>query len=152
MIDSVILRAATRSIVPLILLFSVYMLTRGHDQPGGGFSGGLIAALAFALYAFAFGTKEARRSLPGDPRTLIGVGLGLALLAGVMGMVAHGDFLSALSFEVPLSKNVTLELGTPFLFDAGVYVIVLGTIVGLTFAFEEAFTSILPTEETSDAP
>lgn len=152
MIDSLILRTATRAVVPLILLFSVYMLTWGHDQPGGGFSGGLIAALAYALYAFAFGTKQTRRALPGEPQRLIGAGLGMAVFAGTVGLVVEGHFLADVSMHLSLWNDAELALGTALLFDVGVYVIVLGTVVALTFAFEEAFTSILPQEEDMDAP
>ena len=66
----------------LMLLFSVYMLLRGHNEPGGGFIGGLIAAIGFALYAIAHGSAAARRVLRIEPNTIAMTGLGIALLAG----------------------------------------------------------------------
>ena len=60
--NSIILRAGARYLVGLLLLFSVYMLLRGHNEPGGGFIGGLIGATGFVLYAIACGTADARRA------------------------------------------------------------------------------------------
>ena len=61
--------------MPLLLLFAVFLLLRGHNEPGGGFVGGLVAAAAFALYVIAFGVERARRALLVQPMTLLGVGL-----------------------------------------------------------------------------
>lgn len=152
MIHSLILRTAARLLTPLILLFSLYLALHGHDQPGGGFSGGLVAALAFALYAFAFGTDHARGALPGRPDKLIAVGLSAMLVAGSIGLWPGDPFLKGLWVEVPLWYDVTLDLGTPMLFDLGVYLVVAGTVLAITFAFEDAFTSLLPTEEPPEAP
>ena len=65
--DSPIFRTAARLLMPLLLLFSVFLLLRGHNEPGGGFVGGLVAAAAFALYAIAFGTRRARQALVVSP-------------------------------------------------------------------------------------
>ena len=62
--SSLILNTAALAIVPLQLMFSVFLLLRGHDEPGGGFIGGLVAASAFVLYAFAFGASACWPSLP----------------------------------------------------------------------------------------
>ena len=61
--------------MPLLLLFSVFLLLRGHNEPGGGFVGGLVAAAAFALYVIAFGVERARQALLVKPLTLLGAGL-----------------------------------------------------------------------------
>jgi multicomponent Na+:H+ antiporter subunit B len=68
--NSLILSAATRFLAPLMLAYSLFILLRGHNEPGGGFIGGLIAAVAFALYAKAEGTDAARRALRVDPSML----------------------------------------------------------------------------------
>ncbi|MEL6423997.1 MAG: MnhB domain-containing protein, partial [Pseudomonadota bacterium] len=78
---SFILTTGTRYIVALLLLFSIYMLLRGHNEPGGGFIGGLIGATGFVLYAVACGTKEARAALRVLPQSIAMVGLGIALAA-----------------------------------------------------------------------
>lgn len=147
MIHSLILQTVARLLVPLILLLSLYLLLYGHDNPGGGFSGGLVAALGYALYAFAYGSKDARSALPMQPNELIGSGLAAVVLAAILGLLAGRSFLTGLWMEIPMPTDATLELGTPLLFDLGIYLIVAGTILSITFAFEEAFTSLLPRDE-----
>ena len=60
---SLILRTTARYLMPLLLIFSVFLFWRGHNQPGGGFAGGLVAAASFALLSIAYGALEARRVL-----------------------------------------------------------------------------------------
>jgi multicomponent Na+:H+ antiporter subunit B len=136
---SFILRAATRFMLPLLLLFSVFLLLRGHNQPGGGFSGGLVGAAAFALYALAFDVRTARLALWIDPRTFIGAGLLLALGSGVAALavgqplLAHGSFW--LKLFIP--GFGTFELGTPLVFDLGVYLVVLGVTLTIILPLAE---------------
>ena len=82
--NSIILTTATRLIVALLIVFSLFMLLRGHNEPGGGFIGGLIGATGFVLYAIACGTGEARRALRAAPENVAVAGLGIALLGGLM--------------------------------------------------------------------
>ena len=80
--SSVILKAAAQLLLPLLLLLSLFLLLRGHHEPGGGFIGGLVAASAIALHLFATDMRSARGVLRVDPRSSMGVGLLVALLAG----------------------------------------------------------------------
>jgi len=136
--NSLILSAATRVLVALMLLFSVYMLLRGHNQPGGGFIGGLIAAIGFALYAIAQGTAAARAALRIDPRDLGVIGLGLALLAG-LGAAVFGDplFTGQWWFLGATAESKGLPLSSVLVFDIGVYLVVVGAVLTLVFALEE---------------
>ena len=77
---SSILQTATRLLMPLLLLFAVFLLLRGHNQPGGGFVGGLVVAASFVLYSIAFGVGAARRALLVRPATLLGTGLLVAFV------------------------------------------------------------------------
>ena len=81
--------------MPLLLLFSVFLLLRGHNEPGGGFVGGLVAAAAFALYAIAFGVRRARQALLVKPMTLLGAGLLIALFSGLPAVLRRQPFLTA---------------------------------------------------------
>ena len=128
---SPILAATARALAPLVLVFSVFALLRGHNEPGGGFVGGLLGAAAFALWALAFGVDAARQKLRAEPRALVAAGLAVALAAGLAGPAAGLPFLGALwpAFSLP----VLGKLGTPVIFDVGVYLAVLG--VALTFFF-----------------
>lgn len=132
---TVILSTATRYMLPLLLLFSVFLLLRGHNEPGGGFVGGLVAAASFAFYTFAYGVQEARRALRVDPKMLIGVGLLLAVTSATLSLVMGMPFMTGL-----WTKNsyfIFGQIGTPFLFDIGVYLDVLGVILLIVFSLAE---------------
>ena len=132
---SLILSTATRYLMPLLLLFSVFLLLRGHNEPGGGFVGGLTAAAAFALFAIAEGVAAARRMLFLHPRTLLGTGLLIAAGAGLFAMIVGLPYMTGLwsSLEVPAVG----KLGTPLLFDVGVYLVVVGMALMIVFELAE---------------
>lgn len=136
--NSLILNAATRLLVALMLLFSVYMLLRGHNEPGGGFIGGLIAAIGFALYAMAHGTAATRRALRFDPAAISVVGLGIALLAGLSAALA-GDalFTGQWWFAGAIDGEKGLPISTVLLFDIGVYLVVVGAALTIALALED---------------
>jgi multicomponent Na+:H+ antiporter subunit B len=128
---SLILRIAARRLMPLLLLFGLFLLLRGHNAPGGGFVGGLVVAAAYALHAFAFGVAAARRALLAAPSRLIGVGLLLALGSGLLPLALGWAFLTALWLD-PDSG-----IGTPLLFDLGVFLVVIGVVLTMTFTLAE---------------
>jgi multicomponent Na+:H+ antiporter subunit A len=130
-VDSPIFRTAARLLMPLLLLFSVFLLLRGHNQPGGGFVGGLVAAAAFALYGIAFGVQRARQALLIGPWTLLGGGLLIALLSGVPAILRGQPFLTALWSSGPV------PVGTPALFDMGVFLVVAGVVLMMVFTLAE---------------
>ena len=133
---SIILVVATRLIFPLMLMFSLFLLLRGHDAPGGGFVGGLVAASAFALYAFATSVTRARDALGRSTFRLIGIGLLFAFASGLPGLFAGSPFLRALwtSAELP----VIGKLSSVLLFDTGVLLLVVGVTLTIVFAMAEA--------------
>ena len=132
---SLILSTTARAIMPLTLVFSVYLLMRGHNAPGGGFVGGLVAAVAFALASLADGVGTARRALRVDPHLLLAVGLALALGSGVAGLLVGDPFLTGHWLDLPLP--VVGKVGTPLVFDVGVYLTVLAVALTMIFALEE---------------
>jgi multicomponent Na+:H+ antiporter subunit B len=134
-VRSLILSTATRYLLPLLLLFSIFLLLRGHNEPGGGFVGGLVAAAAFALYAIAYDVPQARRALGLDPRTLMAVGLLAAAGSGGLSLVAGKPFMTGLwsAQEVPVLGKV----GTPLVFDTGVYLVVIGVVLMIIFTLAE---------------
>jgi len=135
---SLILRTATRFLVSLILVFSVYLLFRGHNSPGGGFSGALVAATGFALYIMAEGTESLRKAIRIDPRRLIIFGMGLSMITGLMALISDKPFLTGLWWIfTDNADNSGPAIGTPLLFDISVYAIVLGTILTLILTLEE---------------
>lgn len=135
--NSLILRVATRFMLPLLILFSIFLLLRGHNEPGGGFSGGLVGASAFVLYGFAFGVPEAKWALRVDPRGLIGAGLLTALGSGCLALLTGRPLMTGLWAERELPAYGTLHVGTPLLFDAGVYLVVVGVTLSIFFPLAE---------------
>lgn len=135
---SLILRTTARYLTPLLLIFSVFLFWRGHNQPGGGFAGGLVAAVPFAIFSIAFGAAEARRVLHVEPHVLIATGLLTALVSGVLSLLVGDPFLTSSWGSLRLPGLPSLELGTPVLFDLGVYLLVIGVTLSIIFALEEA--------------
>jgi multicomponent Na+:H+ antiporter subunit A len=128
---SSIFRTGARLLMPLLLLFAIFLLLRGHNQPGGGFVGGLVTAAAFALYGIAYGVDRARRALLVRPITLLGAGLAIALLSGVPAVVVGEPFLTAQWVLQPIA------VGTPVLFDIGVFLVVAGVATMMVFTLAE---------------
>lgn len=135
--NSLILRTAVRFLMPLLLLFSLFLLVRGHNQSGGGFAGGLVAASAFALYSLSYNAAEARRVLRFPPQLLIASGLLIAVISGLIGLLAGQPFLTGLWTYVSFPGLGKLEVGTPVLFDIGVYLLVFGITLTMIFSLEE---------------
>jgi multicomponent Na+:H+ antiporter subunit B len=132
---SVILATTTRFLLPLILLFSVFLLLRGHNMPGGGFVGGLVAATGFALHALAHDVSAARRVLRVDPKRLLSFGLLVAVASGCLGAAIGEPFMTAL--WLPQALPVLGKFGTPVLFDLGVYLVVCGVALTIVFTLME---------------
>jgi multicomponent Na+:H+ antiporter subunit B len=129
---SIIFSTMARLFFVLMLAVSIFMLFRGHNEPGGGFVGGLIAALAFALLALAENVRTARNALLVHPVALMGAGLLLAVASGLPGLLSDRSFLTHWWVEVG-----SLHLGTATTFDIGVYCVVVGGVLCLVFRLYE---------------
>jgi multicomponent Na+:H+ antiporter subunit B len=177
---TVILATAIRVLIPLFQIFSLYILFRGHNHPGGGFIGGLVGSIAFVFYIMAYGPKQtmhtyfefklfkhknkdyhtrarryyhllrlnASRKFIDDsehywerglfriePMYIIATGLLLAATSGVLGFFINAPYMTAFwaEFYIP----VIGKPGTPILFDMGVYLLVIGMVLKLTFVLSE---------------
>jgi multicomponent Na+:H+ antiporter subunit B len=136
-VNSLILQTTLRLLQPLLLMFSVFLLLVGHNAPGGGFAGGLMLSSVYALHTIAFDVSTARSALKFHPRRLVAVGLLLALGSGVLGLIAGEAFMKSLWFEIPLGEFGEFALGTPLLFDIGVYLVVSGVTLLIVFSLAE---------------
>lgn len=177
---TIILATAIRLLIPVFQIFSIYILFRGHNHPGGGFIGGLIGSIGFIFYVMTYGTKQTlknyfRLQLKNDniadlhsrarhrfhiarvnsryrqqienewkwqhrimrirPVYIIATGLFLAVTSGVIGFFTAGPYMSAIwsDWQIPIVGKP----GTPLLFDAGVYLLVLGIVLKITFVMAE---------------
>lgn len=133
---TIILKTASNYLLPLLLLFSVFILLRGHYLPGGGFVGGLVAAIAFVLHAFANGLENTRQLLRIHPGYFMPGGLALSLLSGVAPMLFRDQpFMTGLWMEGKLP--VIGSVGTALFFDVGVYFVVIGVALTIIFTISE---------------
>jgi multicomponent Na+:H+ antiporter subunit B len=136
-LTSLILGTATRLLMPLLLLFSIFLLLRGHNSPGGGFAGGLVAAAAFVLYSIAADVPNTRKALRFEPQNFIGFGLLCAIFSGIPALIFGQGYLTAWWGQIKVPGIIDLKLGTPILFDIGVYLVVLGVILKILLPLEE---------------
>lgn len=135
--STLIFRTVAPYISALMVLFSVFVLLRGHNEPGGGFIGGLIAASALAIYGIANGVVSVRRAIVVDPNALAGLGLLMSATSGILSLFAGKPFLTGLWF-LPEIGGVELPLSSVLLFDVGVYLVVVGSVASIALALEES--------------
>jgi multicomponent Na+:H+ antiporter subunit B len=128
---SPILQTASRYLLPILLLFSVFLLLRGHYYPGGGFVGGLVASMAFVLHSFAYGTVNTMKILRYRPLTLIPVGLITATLAMFLPVFVGKPVMTGLWFDEPIP--VIGMIGSALFFDVGIYLVVIGVVLTILF-------------------
>lgn len=135
--NPLILRVAARLLVSLMLLFSLYVLLKGHNLPGGEFIGGLIGVASLTIYGIAYGAGALRTVLRVEPSAIAGVGLVLAIVSGLISVFAGVPFLTGLWSIPDLGLDAKIALGTPLLFDIGVYLVVVGGVLTIVLAQEE---------------
>lgn len=133
---SLIFRTASTYLLPLMLLFSIFILLRGHYLPGGGFVGGLMAAIAFLIHSFAFGLQETKEIIKINPGYLMPIGLVLALGSGMAPLFVNDPFLTGLWFEEPF--RFIGMVGSALFFDIGVYLVVIGATLTIMFSITES--------------
>ncbi|AYM04786.1 MULTISPECIES: Na(+)/H(+) antiporter subunit B [Agrobacterium] len=134
--NTLILRTVTPVVTSLMVLFSIFVLLRGHNEPGGGFIGGLIAVSALAIYGIAYGVTAVRRAIMFHPLSIAGAGLLLSMLSGLVSMAAGVPFMTGL-WVYPSLFGVEMPLSTVMSFDIGVYLVVVGAITSIALALEE---------------
>jgi multicomponent Na+:H+ antiporter subunit B len=115
---SLILAKAVQWISPIAIMFSIYMLLKGHNEPGGGFIAGLISSIAVFLLGLAYGIQETRIKLLNFTRLCLGFGVFICVGSGTLALLQGTPFFTHTYF--------TSALSTALLFDIGVYLIVIG--------------------------
>ena len=136
--NSLVFSTISRLLVGLMLLFSFFLLWRGHNEPGGGFIGGLVAAAGIIVYGLAEGPAMMRKLLRVNPRTLVLIGLLMSVFAGILPLLQDSAFLTGMwMFLGATETEKGLALGTPLIFDVGVYLVVVGGVAGMVIALEE---------------
>ncbi|MUP44784.1 Na+/H+ antiporter subunit B [Gramella sp. BOM4] len=134
---TIILKTASNYLLPVLLVFSVFILLRGHYLPGGGFVGGLIAAIAFILHAFANGLPNTKELLVIHPGFLIPVGLSISFLSGLAPVLfTDMPFMTGLWSHDPVA--ILGYVGSALFFDIGVYLVVVGVTLTIIFTISES--------------
>ncbi len=128
---SVVLETSVRLVFHTILVFGVYLLFAGHNQPGGGFVGGLVCGTAFVLRYVARGRDEIRSAVPIDPGLPLGLGVMLAALTGTTSLVAGEDFLRSGVYKLAVPVLGDVKLTSALAFDTGVFLVVVGMVLAL---------------------
>jgi multicomponent Na+:H+ antiporter subunit A len=134
---SVVLTETVNGLTPVLMLFSIFLTLRGHNAPGGGFSGGLVMGLAVVLRYLAAGPRGLR-SLRIDPIVLIGTGLVIAVTVGLTSLVADGSFLESAIWKFDVAILGDVKIVSSSLFDIGVHVLVVGVVMAVVVALAEA--------------
>jgi multicomponent Na+:H+ antiporter subunit A len=127
--ESMIFEQVIRMIFHLTLLVSLYVALRGHNAPGGGFAGGLIAGAAFVFRLLAGGDQTRRRVSLVSPAALIGTGMVLAIGSGLVPLISGNEFLETSVVHAHLPLVGEIELVSAAVFDLGVYVLVIGVVI-----------------------
>lgn len=131
--DSYLFRTVVRFSFFVINVLAIYLLLRGHNLPGGGFIGGLATAISLVLLSLAVGAGAMHRVLRVDPVRLASAGLLLALLTGFAPTLLGAAFLEHYNFHLSVPLFGDLHVGTPLLFDVGVYLVVVGVTAKIVF-------------------
>lgn len=134
--NTIIFRTLSPFVTGLALIFSVFITLRGHNEPGGGFIGGLIAASGFALLGLSHGVPRVRRALHVHPMSYAGFGLLLATVMGLLSFAVSRGFMTGL-WAYPSLFGVEVALSTPMFFDIGVYFVVMGSMTSIALSLEE---------------
>lgn len=132
---TIILTTTIRLLIPLFVGFSIYILFRGHNDPGGGFIGGLICSVVFVFHAMTHGPDVTRQAFQLNPIRLVAIGLFCSASSMIFSLFVGQPFLTALwaDFYLPVIGRP----GTPILFDVGVYLLVIGIVLKVTFTMAE---------------
>ena len=123
---SVILDVCVQAEFHTLLIISLYLLTCGHNQAGGGFSGGLVASCAFCLRYVGGGDRAVRRSISIPPTTILGVGLLFSIITGFVSLLSGNDFMESAELSAHLPVIGEMHTSSMLFFDTGVYLVVLG--------------------------
>jgi multicomponent Na+:H+ antiporter subunit A len=137
---SLILETVVGAVFHTAVLFSLFLLFAGHNSPGGGFVGGLVAGAAFVLRYVAGGAREVVRLAPVAPEVILGLGVTISVGTGAAAWALGGEFLESGKAAPDLPLLGVVHLSTALPFDIGVYLVVLGLVLSLLRALgaEEA--------------
>ncbi|MFO8001679.1 MAG: MnhB domain-containing protein [Marinilabilia sp.] len=128
---NIVLEKIVKLFLVVMTGFSLFVLLRGHDRPGGGFIAGIIASAGFLMYALVFGSDILLEKLKMNPRYIMGFGLLIALMASLLPAFWGLPPMTGMWQEIDVFGGVLIHVGTPLLFDTGVFLLVIGVALGI---------------------
>jgi len=135
-VNTIIFRTAAPAITAMTLVFAVFVTLRGHNEPGGGFIGGLIAASGLALLGLSHGVPAVRHLLHLHPMSFAGFGLLVSALSGLLSLPLGRPLMTS-QWAFPKLFGVEVALSTPMMFDIGVFFVVAGAMTSIALALEQ---------------
>ncbi|MCD2168391.1 Na+/H+ antiporter subunit A [Microbacterium sp. JC 701] len=126
---SILLEIIIRVLFHSVMVVSLYLLFAGHNLPGGGFAGGLVAGLGLVMRYIAGGRWELGAAAPTDAGRLLGAGMAIAVLCAMVPMFFGFAPLQSFTFEGELPLIGHWEFVTSTIFDVGVYLVVIGLVL-----------------------
>ncbi|GGG80063.1 Na+/H+ antiporter subunit A [Sinomonas atrocyanea] len=126
---SIIFEVVTRLLFHSMIVFSVYLLLAGHNFPGGGFAGGLVAGLALTIRYLAGGRFELHEAAPVSPGAVLGIGLATAALSAAVPLAAGAEVFQSAILTIWLPVFGDVKFVTSTIFDVGVYLVVVGLVI-----------------------
>lgn len=132
---SLILDVVVRAEFHALLVVALYLLFVGHNSPGGGFAGGLVAGAALALRFVSLGPTSVRRTIRFTPTTILGVGLLFSLGTTIIPLLTGNDLLDHGSIDLHAPLLGDAHMTSAFTFDCGVFLVVVGLVSFLLEAF-----------------
>lgn len=132
---TVILQTSIKLLTPLFIIFSLFLLFRGHNAPGGGFIGGLLAAIGLFMRTMVLGANSSTANYRIKPIVIIVTGLMVSAISVIIPIFLNKPLMTGiwLGFSVPLIGKI----GTPLIFDAGVYILVIGVVLNITITLSK---------------
>ncbi|MFD1207179.1 Na(+)/H(+) antiporter subunit B [Sporosarcina contaminans] len=136
-INDVILRTVTKIVVFIILTFGIELFLSGHNDPGGGFIGGLVLSSAFVLLYLVYDVETVSKGIPFDFKKVAAFGVLLAVMTGVGSLLFGASFLTQTAGHFNLPVFGETELSTVTLFEAGVALTVVGVVVTIILSISK---------------
>lgn len=135
--NTTILEKTARLFLWIVAVLSVILLLRGHNLPGGGFIAGIVLSVGFIFYGIVFGSHAIQKIIKYNSRTWMGIGLLLVLISAIIPVLAGSEVMTGTWFIISLPLMGEIHLGTPLLFDTGIFVTVAGLILSVIISIIE---------------
>src|SRR6056297_2230295 len=120
-----------------MVFYSLYLFLPGHNKPGGGIISGIISSTGFIFFAIIHGTKALQNIIKFQPQLFIATGLSFVFIAAFLPVITSKEILTGLWIHTKIPVWGELHLGTPLIFDTGIFLVVIGVILTIVISIME---------------